>query len=334
MSEIRSSGSALRAHLEPDSAAGAVLDLRYVARAGLIPELSGQTYDALWKALREAVLNSVDACAGNVHISFQDGSDGPEILIEDDGVGMSLVDLADHFVSVGGSARFGDDEKFGRIGIGSLALLQYGSRMLVETKRADSAHYVVAHLTRPAAMDQSARRRHLDRLEAGTAEEIRYRGPASDSFTRIRLVGLRDEAAAVASDPTEFFRLVETLRRVLPLPWPENRLVTALATANRDVSEEIAAHCRRWSATVSASSEWSDRVTLTRRHFGERDGLGEDWAGPVYLIAHTLSVADEGQRRQVRVLGFLLNQTCVNIVVGSHSAGSECCCRGAYILRR
>ena len=42
----------------------------YVARAGLLPELSRQTYDSIWKALREAVLNSVDAEATRIDLDF------------------------------------------------------------------------------------------------------------------------------------------------------------------------------------------------------------------------------------------------------------------------
>ena len=47
-----------------------VVDLRYVARAGLLPELSAQTYDSLYKALREAVLNSADAAATLVQVDM------------------------------------------------------------------------------------------------------------------------------------------------------------------------------------------------------------------------------------------------------------------------
>ena len=42
---------------------GASVELRYTARVGLLPELSRQTYDSLYKALREAILNAVDAGA-------------------------------------------------------------------------------------------------------------------------------------------------------------------------------------------------------------------------------------------------------------------------------
>ena len=43
---------------EPVETLGGRVALRYVARAGLLPELSRQTYDSFPKALREAVLNS------------------------------------------------------------------------------------------------------------------------------------------------------------------------------------------------------------------------------------------------------------------------------------
>src|SRR5437899_1075785 len=104
---------------------GGRVALRYVARAGLLPELSRQTYDSFYKALREAILNSLDAEADRVELDFSRvGSDGV-LTIVDDGFGMSLRDFCEQFMSLGGSAKFGDGQRFGRIGIGSLALLQY-----------------------------------------------------------------------------------------------------------------------------------------------------------------------------------------------------------------
>src|SRR5688500_9314004 len=95
--------------------------LHYTARAGLLAELSRQTYDSLYKAIRETILNGIDAGASRIVLRFaENGSD--ELVVDDDGHGMDLASLNESFMSLGGSAKYADASKFGRIGIGSLAL--------------------------------------------------------------------------------------------------------------------------------------------------------------------------------------------------------------------
>src|SRR4051794_7904196 len=74
---------------ETDQRSGTVA-LRYVARAGLLPELSRQTYDTFPKALREAVLNALDAEATRVDIDFSRVDTSRRISVQDDGLGMSM----------------------------------------------------------------------------------------------------------------------------------------------------------------------------------------------------------------------------------------------------
>src|SRR5947209_988389 len=96
--------------------AAATVELRYVARAGLLPELSRQTYDSLWKAVREAVLNAVDAGASRIDLDLTRAARERSITISDNGSGMTLTEFCEQFMSVGGSPRFGDAARFGRIG--------------------------------------------------------------------------------------------------------------------------------------------------------------------------------------------------------------------------
>src|SRR3954466_1691975 len=116
-----------------DSSATDLEPLHYTARAGLLSELSRQTYDSLYKALREAILNGIDADASKIRIDFGLDVDEDEIVVSDDGEGMDLEGLRRSFMSLGGSGKFNDAEKFGRIGIGSLALLTYAREGIVET---------------------------------------------------------------------------------------------------------------------------------------------------------------------------------------------------------
>lgn len=286
------------------------VSLRYVARAGLIRELSAQTYDAFWKALREAVLNSIDAEATRVDIYLPESPSAAELRIEDDGVGMDLKALAEHFVSVGGSARVGDAAKFGRIGIGSLALLQYGSRVVIETKQSGSDRFCTAELHHGDWLKQTARRDLLGDVAAGVACEDKYQGDEDDHFTRIRVL---DPGAAVLEaglDPSIRAELTDRLRRVLPLPWPANRLTAELEQDHPVLTGRIREHARQQAAEVFIHGAWDEGVLLTRRHFGERAGVGEDWTGPLASVYKHLKVERPGEpTREIVVAGYLLNQT-------------------------
>src|SRR3954454_12044236 len=96
--------------------------LRYAPRAGLLPELSRQTYDAFYKALREAILNGLDAEASRVEVDFSEAISGSRLTVHDNGCGMSLEDFRASFLALGGSDKYARADRFGRIGIGSLAL--------------------------------------------------------------------------------------------------------------------------------------------------------------------------------------------------------------------
>jgi signal transduction histidine kinase len=85
-----------------DEPLGGRVELRYVARAGLLPELSRQTYDRFYKAIREAVLNAVDAGATRVEIDFRRVADDRQLIVADDGEGMSTRELCENFMSLGG----------------------------------------------------------------------------------------------------------------------------------------------------------------------------------------------------------------------------------------
>ena len=164
---MASSAAAPRPEVElvaPDEALGGTVALRYVARAGLLPELSRQTYDSFPKALREAVLNALDAEATRVDIDFSRvESDRAARTSIDDGVGMSMRDFCEQFMSLGGSSKFGDGSRFGRIGIGSLALLQYAEAATIETKRAGSRSGTRARIQHPWILGRERAARPLER---------------------------------------------------------------------------------------------------------------------------------------------------------------------------
>jgi hypothetical protein len=288
--------------------AGGVVALQYVARAGLLPELSRQTYDSFPKAMREAVLNAHDANASRVDIDFSHVANRREVIVSDDGDGMSLKDFCEQFMSLGGSSKFGDEARFGRIGIGSLALLQYAEAATIETKTSASRVATRARIQHPWALNRDDRRARLSEMAAGVAEEFIHDGPADDHFTRITLENVNPDVWEIGQDPTAFYRLVESLRRILPLRWSDGRLSETLEVVAPDLIKVLREHFERWSRPVFVHSGWERDVELLRRSFGD-DGTGvEDWNGPPVPIVKTLRVPGDGARREITIAGFLLNQ--------------------------
>ena len=282
--------------------------LQYVARAGLLPELSRQTYDSFPKAMREAVLNALDAEATRVDIDFSQVESRHQVIVSDDGVGMTLKDFCEQFMSLGGSSKFGDGSRFGRIGIGSLALLQYAEGATIETKCAGSKTATRARIQHPWTLDREHRRARLNEMAAGVAEEFVHEGSLADHFTRITLENVNPDVWEIGQDPTAFYRLVHGLRRILPLRWEGGRLAEALADASPELVERLRDHIDQWSRPVYVHSGWERDVELHRRSFGD-DGAGvEDWNGPPVPILKKLRVSGDGPSRQIMIAGFLLSQ--------------------------
>ncbi|MGI8428923.1 MAG: ATP-binding protein [Solirubrobacteraceae bacterium] len=287
---------------------GGSVALQYVARAGLLPELSRQTYDSFPKAMREAVLNALDAEAKRVDVDFSHVGSTRQVIVSDDGVGMTMKDFTEQFMSLGGSNKFGDRSRFGRIGIGSLALLQYAEAATVETKRADSPLVIRARVQHPWNLGREDRRTRLNEMAAGTAEEVVYKGDGADHFTRITLENVSTDVWEIGQDPTAFYRLVQSLRRILPLRWSEGRLASALEALSPELVRVLREHAQQWSCPIYVHSVWERDVELHRRSFGD-DGAGvEDWNGPPVPIMKTVRVPGNGTSRKLTIAGFMLSQ--------------------------
>jgi hypothetical protein len=288
---------------------GAAVELRYVARAGLLPELSRQTYDSLYKALREAVLNAIDADATRIELDFSRVDVARELVVADDGVGMTTPEFCDHFMSLGGSVKFGETSRFGRIGIGSLALLQYGEAAVVETKYAGSDIVTRATIQHPWTMARHERRAQLGDLSAGVAEEVPYEGSPCDHFTRVRLLNVKDEVASAGLDTTAFYSLLDNLRRVLPLSWTSDaRLAAQLEAVDPVLVSLLRDHLSEWSVPIVAHAPWERDIPVTRRYYGDDQAGTEEWSGPLFPVIKTLRVPGSTPRRKITVAGYLLTQ--------------------------
>jgi hypothetical protein len=290
-----------------DTPVSKVVPLRYVARAGLLPELTRQTYDSLYKALREVILNSVDAGASHIVVDLSGVETDGTLEISDDGEGMALADLQQSFMSLGGSQKFDSADKFGRIGVGSLALMHYAQQVEIETKRTGSASVTKAVISHPWALDQTQRAQDLDRFRAGDAWEESARD-RQNHFTVIRLRGVDDVLLRECADITAYYKLLERLRRILPLGWPDGtQLAHQLSKTAPDLTHMLRAHTAAFSARVSVRSRWSDEL-LTKRVYGDGTGQDEGWNGAPRPILTNI-VVDEGDReRTLTVAGYLISQ--------------------------
>lgn len=282
--------------------------LRYVARAGLLPELTSQTYDSLYKALREAILNSVDAGATEVSFDLSTIASDRVAQIIDNGCGMTIQELQQSFMSLGGSRKFSDHQKFGRIGIGSLALMHYASSVEIETKVAGESLVTRAVLSHPWSLGQTERGTALSEFVAGRAWCEPTSDHRDDHYTVIRLIGVDDVFVAECSDITAFYRLLDRLRRVLPLPWPRTELTEQLAEVSPEAAEAISAHAAQFSAHVLIHSQWGSEESLTKRVYGEGGSQEEEWNGRPHPFLRDLRVHDDEGERLVQAVGYLVSQ--------------------------
>jgi hypothetical protein len=282
--------------------------LKYVARAGLLPELTRQTYDSLYKALREAILNSVDAGANRIIVDFSNVQGERTLEIADDGVGMSMNELQQSFMSLGGSKKLAAEDKFGRIGIGSLALMHYAGRVDIETTKRGSTSLTKAVISHPWALDTTRRTKNLEDFPAGKAWQVRRGASASDHYTIIRLCDVDDVLLGECVDVSSYYRLVDRLRRILPLKWEETELTRQLEETEPELVAVIQKHASAFSAHVLLRSRWSGDEILTRRVYGDGIAQDERWNGKPRPILKDVVVDDGKATRKLKIAGYLVSQ--------------------------
>lgn len=285
-----------------------VVPLRYVARAGLLPELTRQTYDSLYKAVREVILNSVDAGASRVVVDFSAVETDGSLEISDDGVGMTLTDLQQSFMSLGGSQKFGRSDKFGRIGIGSLALMHYAQRVEIETTRAGSGSLTRAVISHPWALDQIERSQDLGDFPAGEAWEEPKAVAAPEHYTTIRLRGVDEVLLGECANVSAHYILIDRLRRILPLTWQESTLSLQIEQAAPELLAMIREHAAEFCADVVVRSRWAGDEQLSKRIYGDGGSQEEEWNGTPRPIVKDVVVEDAAGSRVIRIAGYLLSQ--------------------------
>lgn len=107
-----------------------------------IEHLGVRMYSTLPPVLSELIANSYDANASEVHIVLSDSiKDAKEIIVEDNGIGMSLADINDKFLRIGrnrrveeGTQETADGRKvIGKKGLGKLSFFGIAQEIEVAT---------------------------------------------------------------------------------------------------------------------------------------------------------------------------------------------------------
>ncbi len=292
-------------------------DLFLVPKMGIIPEVSAQTYGTVARSLREYVSNAVDAGAKNVWLTFTKDPKGRTTLdVRDDGVGMTLEELKDEFLAVGGSKKFGEPTRIGRIGIGFLAIVPLCETILITTKTARAKRAVRAEIQTANMLNQSVRYEEIAKQKVGDADlvdEEQTRSLASsfgESFTVFTLESLHADVQTTFNDSHEHSEFREELRRILPLTWPDD------APLRRHLSKKL------WTALKKKAGQHAIDVfvndtkrPLTRRLYGENEQR-ETFLYVQEFIDEVIVPFEGGEHwasDEVRVTGFFV---CDEPVVG------------------
>ncbi|MCT4574901.1 MAG: ATP-binding protein [Alphaproteobacteria bacterium] len=118
-------------------------EFQFNVALSVLNHLGRNLYRTFTTVLGEAISNSWDADANNVHIYID--RENNQLIIKDDGCGMNPNDFRDKFLHIGYSKRKNGDTHtaknrpfIGNKGIGKLALLSCSKRIHIMTKTADT----------------------------------------------------------------------------------------------------------------------------------------------------------------------------------------------------
>jgi len=236
-------------------------------KMGIVPELSIQNYDTVAKQLREVVSNAKDANAQSVHISLlMMGNKSADLMIEDDGDGMSLNDLREEFLALGGSKKFFDKTKIGRIGIGFLAVVPLCEAVEIKTRKRGSNQVIVARLDSKKLMLEELRTKTIHNLPVGEVKEIissadKFGYPPH--FTKISLVNVKPFVIEDFKKKRRLEDLREDLRKILPLAYnPKSKIFNHIS---KGLGSELIESSKKHSLNVYLNSD----MPLTRRTYGD-----------------------------------------------------------------
>ena len=126
-----------------------------------IEHLGVQMYKTLPPVLSELISNSYDADASSVVIVFDDSIDNKNIMVTDDGLGMSFDELNDSFLKIGRNRRKDSEDVTpkgrkvtGRKGLGKLAIFGIANEIEVRTVKNNLKNVFIMNLQEILSTDK------------------------------------------------------------------------------------------------------------------------------------------------------------------------------------
>jgi hypothetical protein len=164
---------------------------------------------------------------------------------------------------------------------------------------------VISH---PWALDQIERSQDLGDFRAGEAWEEPKAVAASDHYTTIRLRGVDEVLLGECANVSAHYQLIERLRRILPLSWPDSGLSLQIEQVAPDLSALIREHAAEFGAQVLVRSRWAGEESLSKRIFGDGGSQEEQWNGTPRPVMRDVVIEDAAGSRTIRSAGYLLSQ--------------------------
>lgn len=268
--------------------------LYLVPKMGIVPEVSAQTYETIAKQFREVVSNSVDANARNIRISINIEKDDTYVLFSDDGEGMTLNELKNQYLALGGSERWYEQEKIGRIGIGFLAIAPLCEYAEIYTRKRGTNEAIAARLELGKLVDKRFRMGEIKDIPVGkiieeipNAEEMGL----SAHYTKIFLHRVKPKIRQAFSNPDMFREFSNELRTLLPLEYPPKcRLFDYIS---EELKSMLIEEANKHKINVYLNSD----SKLVKRVFGD---------DPSERFAHVEEIRNE-RVGKARVLGYLID---------------------------
>lgn len=192
-------------------------------KMGIVPEVSAQTYETLAKQFREVITNSLDANAKNIIISINTVEDNTYVLFSDDGDGMTIEELKEQYLALGGSHRYYEEHKIGRIGIGFLAIAPLCEYVEIYSRKKGTNNAFVVRLELSKLVDKHLRMKEIRNLVVGEIlEEINNANELGldAHYTKIYIHNVNPAVTTTFSDLKKYYKFKEELRTLLPIEYP------------------------------------------------------------------------------------------------------------------
>jgi hypothetical protein len=178
-----------------------------VVASRIVDALSSGLYESPAACLKELVNNAYDADAGTVRIYVKPDAD--EIVIDDDGTGMTRAEFKRHFSRISESHKREESEltplrgrpKVGKIGIGFIAANELCDVMEIESTKSGSTELLKVAIDFAKMRGESAEQRRVDGDEdafrKGDFRGHVERAPSKEHYTRIFLRNVRGDARRI-----------------------------------------------------------------------------------------------------------------------------------------